>query len=46
MFKRLPGVERSMPMAEVEKVKKVSQLLVDGKKFFEGDTKLGSKNSS
>jgi hypothetical protein len=24
--------------------KKVSQMLVNGKKFFEGDTKLGSRN--
>jgi hypothetical protein len=32
-------------MEEIEvEGKKVSQMLVNGKKFFEGDTKLGSRN--
>jgi hypothetical protein len=44
VLKRLPGVEVNAD-GEIEvEGKKVTQLLVDGKKFFEGDTKLGSKN--
>ena len=44
ILKRLPGVEVNAD-GEIEvEGKKVTQLLVDGKKFFEGDTKLGSKN--
>ena len=44
VLKRLPGVEVNAD-GEIEvEGKKVTQLLVDGKKFFEGDTKLGSRN--
>lgn len=44
VLKKLPGVDVNAD-GEIEvEGKKVSQLLVDGKKFFEGDTKLGSKN--
>ena len=44
VLKRLPGVDVNAD-GEIEvEGKKVSQLLVDGKKFFEGDTKLGAKN--
>jgi hypothetical protein len=44
VLKRLPGVEINAD-GEIEvEGKKVTQMLVDGKKFFEGDTKLGSKN--
>lgn len=44
VLKRLPGVEVNAD-GEIEvEGKKVTQMLVDGKKFFEGDTKLGSKN--
>jgi hypothetical protein len=39
-LKRLPGVVN----ADGEMKSKVSQMLVNGKKFFEGDTKLGSRN--
>lgn len=44
VLKKLPGVEVNAD-GEIEvEGKRVTQLLVDGKKFFEGDTKLGSKN--
>ena len=44
ILKKLPGVEVNAD-GEIEvEGKKVTQLLVDGKKFFEGDTKLGAKN--
>jgi hypothetical protein len=44
VLKKLPGVEINAD-GEIEvEGKKVTQLLVDGKKFFEGDTKLGAKN--
>ena len=44
ILKRLPGVEVNAD-GEIEvEGKKVSQMLVNGKKFFEGDTKLGSRN--
>jgi len=44
ILKKLPGVEVNAD-GEIEvEGKKVTQILVDGKKFFEGDTKLGSKN--
>jgi len=44
ILKRLPGVDVNAD-GEIEvEGKRVTQLLVDGKKFFEGDTKLGSKN--
>lgn len=44
VLKKLPGVDVNAD-GEIEvEGKKVTQLLVDGKKFFEGDTKLGSKN--
>lgn len=44
ILKRLPGVEVNAD-GEIEvEGKKVTQMLVDGKKFFEGDTKLGSRN--
>ncbi|MDY0088787.1 MAG: TonB-dependent receptor [Flavobacteriaceae bacterium] len=44
VFKKLPGFEVTED-GEVEvEGKRVSQMLVEGKKFFEGDTKLGSKN--
>ncbi|GGD20324.1 TonB-dependent receptor [Flavobacterium orientale] len=44
ILKRLPGVEVNAD-GEIEvEGKRVTQMLVDGKKFFEGDTKLGSKN--
>ena len=44
VLKKLPGVEVNAD-GEIEvEGKKVTQLLVDGKKFFEGDTKLGAKN--
>jgi hypothetical protein len=44
ILKRLPGVDVNAE-GEIEvEGKRVTQLLVDGKKFFEGDTKLGSKN--
>jgi hypothetical protein len=33
-----------MPMEKLKSKGKVSQMLVNGKKFFEGDTKLGSRN--
>lgn len=44
VIKKLPGVEiNSDGEVEVEG-KKVSKLMVDGKDFFKGDTKLGVKN--
>ncbi len=44
VLKKLPGVEVNAD-GEIEvEGKKVTQMMVDGKKFFEGDTKLGSKN--
>ncbi len=44
VLKKLPGVEiNSDGEVEVEG-KKVSKLMVDGKDFFKGDTKLGVKN--
>ncbi|MFT4983711.1 MAG: hypothetical protein ACI9Q9_000755 [Flavobacterium sp.] len=44
ILKRLPGVEVNAD-GEIEvEGKKVTQMLVNGKKFFEGDTKLGSRN--
>lgn len=44
ILKKLPGVEVNAD-GEIEvEGRKVTQLLVEGKKFFEGDTKLGSKN--
>jgi hypothetical protein len=44
VLKKLPGVEVNAD-GEVEvEGKKVNNLLVDGKKFFDGDTKLGVKN--
>lgn len=44
VLKKLPGVEvNSNGEVEVEG-KKVSKLMVDGKDFFDGDTKLGVKN--
>jgi hypothetical protein len=33
-----------MPMEKLKSKEKSSQMLVNGKKFFEGDTKLGSRN--
>lgn len=44
VLKKLPGVEvNSNGEVEVEG-KKVSKLMVEGKDFFDGDTKLGVKN--
>ncbi len=44
VLKKLPGVEVNAD-GEVEvEGKKVSKLMVDGKDFFDGDTKLGVKN--
>jgi hypothetical protein len=44
ILKKLPGVQVNED-GEVEvEGRKVTQLLVEGKKFFEGDTKIGSKN--
>ena len=44
VLKKLPGVQVNED-GEIEvEGRKVSQLLVEGKKFFEGDTKIGSKN--
>ncbi|WP_264566512.1 carboxypeptidase-like regulatory domain-containing protein [Flavobacterium sp. N3904] len=44
VLKKLPGVEvNSDGQIEVEG-KKVSKLMVEGKDFFDGDTKLGVKN--
>lgn len=44
VLKKLPGVEVNAD-GEVEvEGRKVTNLLVDGKKFFDGDTKLGVKN--
>lgn len=44
ILKKLPGVTVNDD-GEVEvEGRKVTQLLVEGKKFFEGDTKIGSKN--
>ncbi|MFY8187403.1 MAG: carboxypeptidase regulatory-like domain-containing protein [Flavobacterium sp.] len=44
ILKKLPGVVVNAD-GEVEvEGRKVTQLLVEGKKFFEGDTKIGSKN--
>ncbi len=44
VLKKLPGVEINAD-GEVEvEGKKVSKLMVDGKDFFKGDTKLGVKN--
>lgn len=44
ILKKLPGVQVNEE-GEVEvEGRKVTQLLVEGKKFFEGDTKIGSKN--
>ena len=44
ILKKLPGVQVNED-GEIEvEGRKVSQLLVEGKKFFEGDTKIGSKN--
>jgi hypothetical protein len=44
VLKKLPGVQVNED-GEIEvEGRRVSQLLVEGKKFFEGDTKLGSKN--
>jgi len=44
ILKKLPGVEVTED-GEIEvEGRRVTQLLVEGKKFFEGDTKLGSKN--
>lgn len=44
ILKNLPGVVVNED-GEVEvEGRKVTQLLVEGKKFFEGDTKIGSKN--
>jgi hypothetical protein len=42
-LKRLPGVEVNAD-GEIEVEGKSVQMLVNGKKFFEGDTKLGSRN--
>ncbi len=44
IIKKLPGVEISDDGQIQVEGKVVSQMMVDGKKFFEGDTKLGSKN--
>jgi hypothetical protein len=41
ILKRLVEVNR---WRKSRREKKVSQMLVNGKKFFEGDTKLGSRN--
>jgi hypothetical protein len=44
ILKKLPGVQVNED-GEIEvEGKRVTQLLVEGKKFFEGDTKIGSKN--
>lgn len=44
ILKKLPGVEVTED-GEIEvEGRRVTQLLVEGKKFFEGDTKLGAKN--
>jgi hypothetical protein len=44
ILKKLPGVQVNED-GEIEvEGRKVTQLLVEGKKFFEGDTKIGSKN--
>lgn len=44
VLKKLPGVQVNED-GEIEvEGRKVTQLLVEGKKFFEGDTKIGSKN--
>lgn len=44
ILKKLPGVEVNAD-GEVEvEGKKVSKLMVEGKDFFDGDTKLGTKN--
>jgi hypothetical protein len=44
ILKKLPGVEVNAD-GEVEvEGKKVSKLMIDGKDFFDGDTKLGVKN--
>lgn len=44
IIKKLPGVEISDDGQIQVEGKVVTQMMVDGKKFFEGDTKLGSKN--
>jgi len=44
ILKKLPGVQVNED-GEIEvEGRRVTQLLVEGKKFFEGDTKIGSKN--
>ena len=44
ILKKLPGVQVNDD-GEIEvEGRRVTQILVEGKKFFEGDTKLGSKN--
>lgn len=44
VLKKLPGVEITADGQIQVEGKNVSKLLVEGKPFFEGDTKLGSKN--
>jgi hypothetical protein len=44
VFKKLPGFEVTADGQIQVEGKQVSKLLVNGKPFFEGDTKLGSKN--
>lgn len=44
VFKKLPGFEVTTDGQIQVEGKQVSKLLVNGKPFFEGDTKLGSKN--
>ncbi len=44
VFKKLPGFEVSSDGQVQVEGKQVSKLFVNGKPFFDGDTKLGSKN--